>query len=730
MLLQVKIAENEIDEWLSNRLTEIKFMAGSSEVSSMNWSIIQPYLQSKLQHQPNFFSFQIDRRDGSYYTTWQGKLAEGKNVKDRIYFQEAMAGETIVADPVIGRITKIWSSFIVSPVWSNHSLSGRKSLTPQTLRHAQNLVFSHPPNITEQEERPMGVLAGTVAIQHVSEIVNKISGGKESYAFALDSTGHPIAYPNIRLVEKPSSFLMSTDPALAGIAQAMVNRQQGIQLVQIGGKQVYVAYSSLKQANWSLALVIPRANLERELGPLNLLASILGVLLVIFTLIAIRQIRLFQQIDDALHDTLTGLPSRALFMNRLKYAIEYSKRHENYLFAVLFLDLDRFKVVNDSLGHAIGDQLLRAVASRLATCLRSTDTLARLGGDEFTILLENLNDIRDVLRIVKRLQAELKLPFTLGKQEVFTTASIGIALNIAEYNQPEDLLRNADIAMYHAKQQGSARCEIFNTDMHSQVMARLQLETELRRAIEQQEFQVYYQAIVNLDTGLLAGFEALVRWWHPERGLVLPADFLPTAIEIGLNVPIDQWVLAQACRQTKQWQEQFSSHSPLTISVNLCSSHFAQPDLIKQLSQVLAKTNLEAHSLKLEITETVIMENSQLATQRILELRKLGVQLSIDDFGTGYSSLNRLYSLPINSLKIDRSFIKRIGDDARSLEIVETIMTLANNLSVDVTAEGLETKEQLAYLRELKCEYGQGYFFSHPLNSEAAEALIMTSPQW
>jgi len=728
-LLQVQLAGNNIDEWLSVRLAEVKLIASSSEVRSMNWSVAQPYLQSQLKQVPDFFSFQLDRQDGSYYTTWEGRLAKCKNVKDRIYFQRAMAGETIIADPVIGRITRIWSSFVVSPVWHNHLFKDSQLPTAQVMSRTHNLAFFHLSNAPDQI-RPIGVLAGTVAVEHVSEIVEKISSGEKSYAFALDSKGHPIAHPNQSLVVKPNSFLMAADPALARIAQAMVNHQQGIQLVQIEGKQVYVAYSSLKRANWSLALVIPRADLERQLGSLNLLALVLEVLLVIFTLITIRQIRLSQQMRNALHDALTGLPSRALFMNRLEHTVEYGKRHGNYLFAVLFLDLDRFKMVNDSLGHTIGDQLLSAVAGRLATCLRSTDTLARFGGDEFTILLEDLNDISDVLRVADRLQAELKLPFTLGEQEVFTTASIGIALNATDHDRPEDLLRNADIAMYRAKQQGSVRYEIFNTGMHIQVVARLQLETELRRAVENQEFRIFYQAIVALDTGLLTGFEALVRWQHPERGLVLPMDFLPVAIEIGLSIPIDQWVLAQACRQTQQWQEQFPAHPPLKISVNLCSSQFAQPDLIKQIDQVLRETNLEAHSLKLEITETVIMENSESATQKLLQLRELGVQLSIDDFGTGYSSLGRLHSFPIDSLKIDCSFIKRMGQDARNLEIVETIVTLAQKLDVDVTAEGLETKEQLARLRQLKCEYGQGYFFSRPVDSEAAKALIVASPKW
>jgi len=740
-VLKVQIAGNDIDQWLSTRLTEVRFMASSSEVRSMNWSVAQPYLQLQLEQLPDFFSFQLDRQDGSYYTTWEGKLAKGKII-DRDYFQAAMAGRTIVVNPLVGRITRIWSSFIVSPIWSNQLSKGNQSAN-QAFNLTRNLGFLDIKN-TQARTRPIGVLVGTVAVKHISEIVENISNGKDSYAFALDSKGHPIAHPNQSLVLKHNSFLTATDPALAKIAQAMVNHQQGIQLVQIEGKQVYIAYSSLSLANWSLALVIPRADLERQLEPLNLLASVLGVLLLIFTSIAFRQIRLFQQMHNALHDPLTGLPSRALFMNRLSYAVEYGLRHKNYLFAVLFLDLDRFKVVNDSLGHTIGDQLLSAVASRLRNCLRSTDTLARLGGDEFTILLEGLNDVSDVLRVAERLQAELRLPFTLGDVEVFTTASIGIALSATGCDRPGDLLRNADIAMYRAKQQGSARCEIFNTDMHIQTVARLQLETELRRAIDevtslcggclrengdQCEFRIYYQAIVTLDTGSLAGFEALVRWQHPERGLVLPMDFFPVAIEIGLSTLIDQWVLAQACRQTKQWQEQFPDHPPLTISVNMSSSQFARPDLIKQIDQVLRETNLEAHNLKLELTETVIMENSS-ATQRLSELRELGVQLSIDDFGTGYSSLSRLHAFPINSLKIDRSFINRMGNDERNLEIVETIVTLAQKLGVDVTAEGLETSWQLAHLRELKCEYGQGYFFSRPLDSEAAKALIVASPQW
>ncbi len=450
--------------------------------------------------------------------------------------------------------------------------------------------------------------------------------------------------------------------------------------------------------------------------------------------------------EHAFYDPLTSLPNRALFMNRLEHAIKQAKRQEDYLFAVLFIDLDRFKVINDSLGHTFGDQLLIALAGRLATCLRPSDTAARLGGDEFTILLEEIKDTSDASRVAERIQAELRLPFVIGSQEVFTTASIGIALGTIGYDRPEDLLRDADIAMYRAKLFGKARYEIFNVDMHIQAVARLQLENELRRAIDRQEFQVYYQPIVSLKTGRIIGFEALLRWRHPYRGLVSPEEFFSVVQETELSVTIDQWVLQTACRQMHQWQLAFPANPPLTISVNFCNNLFAQANLIEKINSVIRETGLDAQSLKLEITESVIMENDQSATAMLLQLKALGLQLVIDDFGTGYSSLGRLHSFPISLLKIDRSFISHTREatcgaggssveqpcrtDVGNLELVETIITLAHRLGVDVTAEGVETAEQLAQLKELNCEYGQGYFFSPALDSKATEALIMAMPQW
>ncbi|MHC5936307.1 sensor domain-containing protein [Nostoc sp.] len=438
-----------------------------------------------------------------------------------------------------------------------------------------------------------------------------------------------------------------------------------------------------------------------------------------------------QLLHLAFHDALTGLPNRAAFMKRLRHALNYSKRHSDYLLAVMFIDLDRFKSINDSLGHLIGDQLLLATASRLKLCVRSIDTAARLGGDEFTILLEGIQDVSDVIIVAERIQQELALPFDLGGQEVFVTASIGIALSSTlNYEQPEDLLRDADTAMYRAKVLGRARYELFNSGMYANALAKLQLESDLRRAIERLEFRVYYQPIVSLTNGSILGFEALLRWQHPERGLLNPADFIPLAEETGLIFSIGNWVLHEACRQMQAWRMCHHFNFLEKISVNLSLKQFSQPDLIEQIGRILHSTGLDAGTLALEITENVIVENGDKATATLLQLREMGIELSIDDFGTGYSSLGRLYNFPISVLKIDRSFISSIGASSMNLEITEIIVTLAHKLGVNVLAEGVETKEQLALLRKLSCEYGQGYFFSVPLNSSAAEALIMANPQW
>ncbi len=397
-------------------------------------------------------------------------------------------------------------------------------------------------------------------------------------------------------------------------------------------------------------------------------------------------------------------------------------------FAVLLLNLNRFKLVNDSMGNQIGDQLLQDFACRLLTCLSPTDTVARLGGDEFAILLERIQDVSDTTRVADSIHQTLSLPFYLNQSEVFMTLSIGIALSTTSDNQPEDLLRNASIAMYRAKAQGKACYEVFDAAMLKRAIKRLQLETDLRQAIERQEFRVHYQPIVSLSNGTINGFEALLRWQHPQRGLVPPNEFIPTAEETGLIIPIGWWALREACKQLKVWQEQFPAPQPLTINVNLSCKQFTQADLLQQIDKTLQETQLAVGSLKLEITESLVMENPDLVKALLLELKKRKIHLCIDDFGTGYSSLSRLHHFPISTLKIDRCFVSRIGALGENSEIIQAIVTLAQTLSMDVVAEGIELSEQISPLLALQCEYGQGNFFSKPVDSDAARALLMS--QW
>ncbi|HEX4950372.1 MAG TPA: EAL domain-containing protein [Blastocatellia bacterium] len=445
----------------------------------------------------------------------------------------------------------------------------------------------------------------------------------------------------------------------------------------------------------------------------------------------IRQRRLAEEKlqHDALHDDLTGLPNRAAFMERLRRSLERARFDDEYVFAVLFLDLDRFKIINDSLGHRVGDQMLLEIARRLGTTLRPSDMVARLGGDEFVVLIDHLREERDVAYVAERVQKILSVPIPLDEREVFTTVSIGITLSSSQSECAEDLLREADTAMHRAKLNGKARFEIFDPQMREQAMRLMQLESDLRRALSRNEFVLYYQPIFSFETGRLAGFESLIRWNHPEKGFIGPGEFIPIAEDNGMINPIGRWVLQESCRQMRDWQKKFSGKLPLTISVNLSGKQFSQPNLIEIIAGILKDTELPAPFLKLEITETVIMENADSAADMLNELKALGSQLAIDDFGTGYSSFSHLHRFPIDTLKIDRAFVSRMDVSLESSEIVRTILTLAHNLKMSVVAEGVETASQIKQLRSLGCDYGQGYYFHRPMAAADAEALIAEDMQ-
>jgi len=429
-------------------------------------------------------------------------------------------------------------------------------------------------------------------------------------------------------------------------------------------------------------------------------------------------------LHDAFFDRLTGLPNRALLMDRLKNAIERAKRREDYNFALLFLDLDQFKNVNDSLGHPAGDQLLITIGEMLKNNLRSTDTIARLGGDEFVILLEDIKNTASAEYICNLIHKRFSSPIRMAENEVFITTSIGIVLSGPEYNEPDDMLRDADIAMYEAKARGKGYHEIFKPRMRDRIIQRVSLESELRQAIEKEQLRVYYQPIISLKSGQLEGFEALARWQHSERGLIPPIEFIPIACETGLIATIDLWMIRESCRQIQEWQSRFHFDPPLKISVNLTHYLIEQPNLIETIKQILSETGLDNHCLRLEITENTVSTNSTRITNFIMELQNLNVDVQIDDFGTGYSSLTYLQKYPLSGLKIDQSFVVQMMEQGSHKEIVRTIVELAHDLGMQTFAEGIENKEQLNFLRSLGCDCGQGFLFSIPVDADTVSAIL------
>ena len=432
---------------------------------------------------------------------------------------------------------------------------------------------------------------------------------------------------------------------------------------------------------------------------------------------------------DALHDGLTGLPNRACFVERLRHAGERARRDVANSFAVLFVDLDHFKVVNDSFGHLAGDELLVEVARRLASCLRSVDTLARLGGDEFALLLEEVQEPSDAARVAERLQLALSNPMTIRESEVFTSASIGIALSARLEDAPQHLLRSADLAMYRAKEHGRGRFELFDPAMHTAAMERLRMEMDLRRAVERDQLVLHYQPVVSLTTGGVVAVEALIRWKHPERGLIPPLDFIPIAERTGLIAEIGRWVLARACEQLKAWEREFGYDAPQSVWINVSPKQFAQQDLADQVGRLFDSLSFEPRRIKFEITESIMLENIEVAMHTLSELRRLGVQVFMDDFGTGYSSLTYLGRLPLDGIKVDRSFVSQMGSDVRQAQLVSTIISLIRNLGLEPIAEGVETDQQARLLREMGCAFAQGFVFCRPVPAKEIDVLLRRAAQ-
>ena len=562
----------------------------------------------------------------------------------------------------------------------------------------------------------------------------------------------PTAFQQVKLISSGAHSL----PDLTRIFLTLLN--SGVGALVIGmflSLQLVIYFSAPFRKMTKLFDEIEKGNLDRrisvslpdEFGSLNInLNQMINQLEVLTTSledqVAKRTIQLNRANDElnielaerkraqdqltytALHDPLTDLPNRVLFLDRLNQAMERAKRQKGYTFAVFFLDLDRFKVVNDSLGHDIGDLLLVENARRLKSCVRSLDTVARQGGDEFVILLEDLESPNEYKIVAERIQRSLDIPATLGGSRVFLSVSMGIVLSSPRYKRADDMLRDADIAMYRAKKLGRNRFEVFKPAMLEGVRTHLDMETNLRKALEKHEFIVYYQPIVNLESQRIVGFEALLRWQQPKKGLTLPEEFIPTLEEIGLIVPVGYWVLDQACQQIHLWQEKYPSDPPITVSVNLSTRQCTQPDLVQNITRIMKKNKVSASSLKLELTESLVVEDSTLTAAILSQLRKLGIHVQVDDFGTGYSSLAYLHSLPIDTLKIDRTFISQLGTSDSGSEIVRTILSLARSLNISVIAEGVETKEQLALLSDMQCEYVQGFLFARPVNPQEAATLL------
>ena len=437
-----------------------------------------------------------------------------------------------------------------------------------------------------------------------------------------------------------------------------------------------------------------------------------------------------KSIHDALHDTLTGLPNRTLFLDRIRQILKKRERNPKLQYAVIYIDLDRFRLVNESLGHVHGDELIIQTGHRLRDCVQPGDTVARLGGDEYAILMEDIDEIDLAIKLTETIQSEFSKPFSLGDKEVFSSGSMGVACSNIDYERPEDIIRDAELAMYKAKRLGNSKSILFDDNFRRSPISPIDLDTDLRRALDRNEMQIHYQPIISLRDGVISGFEALLRWKHRIRGNISPSEFIPLAEETGLIYELGQWVLHQACLQTLYWNNEREPEKALELSINLSGRQFADPNLVNGVLDNLDKSGLKAKNLKLEITESVLMENAPRSIDMLNQLKAHDIKVCVDDFGTGYSSLSYLHTFPIDTLKVDRSFVNDMGRNYKNMEIIRTITMLAHNLKLDVIAEGVETAEQHAQLSALGCQYAQGFYFSRPVDSNDASNLIQLDRRW
>ena len=437
-----------------------------------------------------------------------------------------------------------------------------------------------------------------------------------------------------------------------------------------------------------------------------------------------------QMVYDALHDTLTSIPNRTLLLDRIRQSLVRRKRYPKTSFAIIFIDLDRFRLVNESLGHIHGDELLQLISARLKETIPIGDTVARLGGDEFSILLQDIDSVRDVEVIAKDIQNSFSKPFFLGDREVFASASMGIAHSDNDYKTPEEILRDSELAMYRAKRDGKSQSIVFQPQFRQSSLSPIDLDTDLRRALDRDEMELHYQPIISMRDRTISGFEALLRWSHRSRGVISPNEFIPLAEETGLIYDLGQWVLGKACKQIAAWNKSKKKEDQLEISINLSSRQFSDPNLVEGIVENIEKSGFDAEFLKIEITESALMQNAQRSVSMLNQLKDLNIKVCVDDFGTGYSSLSYLHTFPIDTLKIDRSFVHDMSRNFRNMEIIRTIIMLAHNLKLDVIAEGVETGEQDAQLSALGCQFAQGFYFSRPINSSDAALLIQQNHQW